>query len=87
MWMISSATYTSLDSGIAAVDLLVIHPPTFQALFDWVEKEVLPETLPMSFNDTAGTHYDRILCPYSTKTRLISKDSDVTKVESYECAL
>jgi hypothetical protein len=62
-------------------------PPTFHALVDWVEKEVLPETLPISFNDTAGTHYDRILCPYPMKTRLISKDIDVTKAESYECAL
>jgi len=62
-------------------------PATFHALVDWVEKGVVPETLPISFNDTAGIHYDRIVCPYPMKTRLILKDSDATKAESYECAI
>jgi len=64
----------------------VTPPATFHALVDWVEKEVVPETLPVSFNDTAGIQYDRFLCPFPMKARLISKDSDVTKAESYECA-
>jgi hypothetical protein len=60
---------------------------TFQALIDWVEKDVVPETIPISFNDTAGTQYDRFLCPYPMKTRLVAKNKDATKAESYECAL
>jgi feruloyl esterase len=62
-------------------------PATMHALVDWVEKKVVPETLPFSYNGTTGTHYDKILCPFPMKTRLISKDGDVTKAESYECAL
>ena len=53
----------------------------------FVEKEVVPETLSVSFNDTAGIHYERFLCPFPMKTRLVSKDTDVTKSDSYECAL
>ncbi|KAF2182945.1 tannase and feruloyl esterase [Zopfia rhizophila CBS 207.26] len=55
---------------------------TFRALVDWVENGVVPETLPIKFNDTAGTQYDRILCPYPAKARLISNSSDVTKAAS-----
>ncbi|KAI4660213.1 uncharacterized protein J4E79_006018 [Alternaria viburni] len=62
-------------------------PATFHALVDWVEKDVVPQTLPVSFNDTKGTQFDRFLCPYPQKTRLISKDSDATKPESYKCAV
>ena len=62
-------------------------PATFHALVDWDEKEVVPETLSVSFNDTAGIHYERFLCPFPMKTRLVSKDTDVTKSDSYECAL
>ncbi|KAH8725721.1 Tannase/feruloyl esterase [Phaeosphaeriaceae sp. PMI808] len=60
---------------------------TFQALVDWVENGVVPETLPIKFNDTAGTQYDRILCPYPEKARLISNSSDVTKATSYKCSV
>lgn len=59
----------------------------FQALVDWVEKGVRPDTLPIKFEDTNGTQYERILCPYPEKTRLVSADLDVTKAETYECAL
>jgi hypothetical protein len=41
----------------------------------------------VSFNDTAGIHYERFLCPFPMKARLVSKDTDVTKSDSYECAL
>lgn len=54
---------------------------------DWVEKGVIPETLPITFNDTTGTQYDRILCPYPEKARLISDSLDVTKSDSYHCAV
>jgi len=60
---------------------------TFKALVDWVEKAVVPETLPISFNDTKGTQYDKILCPYPSKARLVSGDADATKPESYKCAV
>ncbi|KAH4960653.1 carboxylic ester hydrolase [Parastagonospora nodorum] len=60
---------------------------TFQALVDWVEKGVRPDTLPINFKDTNGTQYERILCPYPEKTRLVSADLDTTKAESYKCAL
>jgi hypothetical protein len=59
----------------------------FQALVDWVEKDNTPDTIPITFNDTAGTEYNRFLCPYPMKTRLVSNDGDVTKPESYKCAL
>ena len=59
---------------------------TFQALVDWVEKGAVPDTIPINFNDTSRTQYDRFLCPYPMKTRLVSKDGDVTKAQSYECA-
>ncbi|KAB2108010.1 putative feruloyl esterase [Alternaria gaisen] len=62
-------------------------PATFHALVDWVEKKVVPEILPVSFNNTKGMQYDRFLCPYPMKTRLVSKDADATKPEAYECAL
>ncbi|KAL1879260.1 hypothetical protein Daus18300_001839 [Diaporthe australafricana] len=60
---------------------------TFQALVDWVEKGVVPETLPIEFNDTAGTQYERILCPYPEKARLVSGALDVAKAESYQCSV
>ncbi|KAK2598475.1 hypothetical protein N8I77_011888 [Diaporthe amygdali] len=60
---------------------------TFQALVDWVENGVVPATLPIKFNDTAGTEYDRILCPYPEKARLVSDSADVTKSESYRCSV
>jgi len=60
---------------------------TFQALVDWVEKGVVPETLPINFKDANGTQYDRILCPYPEKARLVSAGLDGTKPESYKCAL
>jgi hypothetical protein len=60
---------------------------TWQALIDWVEKDIKPETLPIGFKDENGTQQERILCPYPSKARLLSADSDVTKAESYGCAL
>ncbi|PKX90532.1 tannase and feruloyl esterase [Aspergillus novofumigatus IBT 16806] len=60
---------------------------TFQALVDWVEKGVAPDTLPINFKDTNGTQYERILCPYPEKAQLVSADLDVTKAESYKCGL
>ncbi len=60
---------------------------TFQALVDWVEKGVVPETLPINFKDINGTQYERILCPYPEKARLVSVGLDVTKAESYKCTL
>jgi hypothetical protein len=60
---------------------------TFQALVDWVEKGVRPDTLPINFKDANGTQYERILCPYPEKARLVSTDLDVTKAESYKCFL
>lgn len=62
-------------------------PATFHALVDWVEKKIVPETLPVSFKNMNGTQYDRFLCPYPMKTRLVSKDADAAKPEAYECAL
>ncbi|KAH8689242.1 tannase and feruloyl esterase-domain-containing protein [Phaeosphaeriaceae sp. PMI808] len=59
----------------------------FQALVDWVERGVVPDTLPINFNDTNGTQYERILCPYPEKARLVSAGLDVTKAESYKCSL
>jgi hypothetical protein len=60
---------------------------TWQALVDWVEKGVKPETLPIDFKDADGTQQERILCPYPSKARLLSANSDVTKARSYGCAL
>ncbi|KAH6612400.1 Tannase/feruloyl esterase [Boeremia exigua] len=60
---------------------------TFRALVDWVENGIVPETLPIEFNDTAGRKYERFLCPYPMQTRLVSKHRDSTKPESYRCAL
>ncbi|RII22925.1 hypothetical protein CUC08_Gglean013364 [Alternaria sp. MG1] len=59
---------------------------TFQALVDWVERGTAPDTIPINFNDMSGIQYDRFLCPYPMKTRLVSKHEDVTKAQSYECA-
>ncbi|KAF9700050.1 hypothetical protein EKO04_001573 [Ascochyta lentis] len=59
---------------------------TFQALIDWVEKGIVPETLPIDFNDTKGMQYERILCPYPEKARLKNKRLDVTQRGSWECA-
>ena len=59
---------------------------TFQALVDWVGNGVAPETLPIKFNDPAGTEYERILCPYPSKVKLVSENADLTKRESYECS-
>ncbi|KAH8771167.1 Tannase/feruloyl esterase [Diaporthe sp. PMI_573] len=59
---------------------------TFQALVDWVEKGVVPDTLPITFNDTTGTQYDRILCPYPERAHLISDSLDPTKSDSYRCS-
>jgi hypothetical protein len=58
---------------------------TFQALVDWVENGVVPETLPIEFNSTEGVHYERILCPYPKKAILKKGELDVTKRESWEC--
>lgn len=60
---------------------------TFQALVDWVEKAVVPYTLPINFEDTDGIQHERILCPYPEKARLVSAGLDVTKAESFRCAL
>jgi len=59
----------------------------FQALIDWVEKGVSPDTLPINFKTANGTQFERILCPYPEKVRLVSASQDVTMPESYECAL
>jgi hypothetical protein len=59
----------------------------WQALVDWVERDTIPETLPISFSDTNGTQYERILCPYPEKASLVSASLDVTKAESYKCAV
>lgn len=60
---------------------------TFQALVDWVERGIVPEKLPITFNDTTGKKYERILCPYPEKARLISDSLDVTRSESYHCSV
>jgi hypothetical protein len=60
---------------------------TFQALVDWVERGVILDTLPINFKDSNGTQYERILCPYPEKARLVSIGLDVTKAESYDCTL
>lgn len=59
---------------------------TFQALVDWVENGLVPETIPIKFNDTAGTQYERILCPCPEQACLVSGALDVTKPESYQCS-
>ncbi|KAJ4983901.1 feruloyl esterase b precursor [Stagonosporopsis vannaccii] len=59
---------------------------TFQALVDWVEKGVAPETLPIEFNDQKGVSNKRILCPYPQKAVLKEPDVDVTERESWVCA-
>ncbi|KAJ4350566.1 hypothetical protein N0V95_004615 [Ascochyta clinopodiicola] len=59
---------------------------TFQALVDWVENGIVPETLPIDFIDTKGTHYERVICPYPEKARLKRKGLDVTHRGSWECA-
>lgn len=60
---------------------------TFQALVDWVEKDIVPETLPVSFNDTAGVRNERILCPYPAKAELKACSLDTTKAESFKCSV
>ncbi|KAH6658969.1 Tannase/feruloyl esterase [Truncatella angustata] len=59
---------------------------TFQALVDWVENGIVPETLPISFNDTAGVLNTRILCPYPEKVQLKSNCTTTTSPECFECA-
>ncbi|OTB04464.1 hypothetical protein M426DRAFT_73449 [Hypoxylon sp. CI-4A] len=58
---------------------------TFQALVDWVEKGVIPESLPISFNDTNGVLNKRILCPYPQKTQLKSNCTTTTSADCFEC--
>ncbi|KAI0002378.1 tannase and feruloyl esterase [Xylariaceae sp. FL0662B] len=60
---------------------------TFQALVDWVERGVVPASLPVSFNDTKGIRHDRILCPYPEKARLKANTIAVTEADSFECSL
>ncbi|KAF2626197.1 tannase and feruloyl esterase [Macroventuria anomochaeta] len=55
---------------------------TFQALVGWAEKGVVPDTLPIEFNDMKGIQHQRILCPYPEKASLKEKGLDVTKRES-----
>ncbi|KAK3941044.1 Tannase/feruloyl esterase [Diplogelasinospora grovesii] len=58
---------------------------TFQALVDWVENGVVPESLPISFNSTEGVLNNRILCPYPKKATLKSKGADPTQASSFVC--
>lgn len=59
---------------------------TFQALVDWVENGIVPETLPISFNDTAGVLNERILCPFPAKATLKSNCLATTSADCFECA-
>ncbi|USP81330.1 tannase and feruloyl esterase [Curvularia clavata] len=56
---------------------------TFQALVDWVEQGIVPETLPIDFDDEEGVSNQRILCPYPKKALLKEQGLDVTKRESW----
>ncbi|KAF1931439.1 tannase-domain-containing protein [Didymella exigua CBS 183.55] len=60
---------------------------TLQALVDWVECNIAPEMLYIDFNDSNGTQRGRISCPYPEKAGLKEKGLDVTKRESWVCAL
>ena len=62
------------------------HPSTtFNALRDWVEKGVVPETLPISFSDKKGVLNKRILCPYPKKQKY-DGFGDPTSEKSFICA-
>lgn len=60
---------------------------TFQALVDWVEHGVVPESLPIKFNDTAGVENNRILCPFPEQARRLDNWSDVTEAASWKCSI
>jgi len=63
------------------------HPTTtFDALRDWVENGIVPETLPISFSDEKGVVNKRILCPYPQKQQY-DGCGDPTSAESFTCSL
>ncbi|KAH8657771.1 Tannase/feruloyl esterase [Xylariales sp. PMI_506] len=72
--------------GHCAGDTVNQPTATWQALVNWVENGTAPDTLPIQFNYTAGTEYNRILCPYPAKAVLITNATDVTSAESFECS-
>ncbi|KAF2194560.1 tannase and feruloyl esterase [Zopfia rhizophila CBS 207.26] len=55
---------------------------TFDALVEWVEKGIVPETL----RATAPSNQSRILCPYPQMTKLNSSTGDEVGFESFYCS-
>ena len=58
---------------------------TFDAMRAWVENGIAPDTLPVAFNDTAGTLNERFLCPYPTRTLYNATCGDGTIAECFFC--
>lgn len=57
----------------------------FAQLRAWVENGTIPETIPVSYNDTKGVEHNRILCPYPQKPRLLKRNADPTVRENWSC--
>ncbi|ETS73335.1 hypothetical protein PFICI_14940 [Pestalotiopsis fici W106-1] len=58
---------------------------TWQALIDWVENGKAPDLLPVSFNGSDGTQYERNLCMYPRKQVYLGNGSDPTLSSSFGC--
>lgn len=56
----------------------------FDALRDWVEKGVAPETLAVTHKGPDGTTFNQILCPYPSRT-VIKGGEDPTSAHAYAC--
>jgi hypothetical protein len=57
----------------------------FGQLRAWVENGTVPDSSPISFTDSKGKEWRRILCPFPQKAHFEEECGDATAVECWSC--
>lgn len=59
----------------------------FDQLRAWVENGTVPESSPISFTDSNGTEWNRILCPFPQQAEYNEMCGDATSRGYWKCAM
>ncbi|KAH7000790.1 Tannase/feruloyl esterase [Ilyonectria destructans] len=57
----------------------------FEQLRAWVENGTVPESSPISFNDSKGMNWKRILCPFPQRSQYSKECGDATAAKCWSC--
>ncbi|KAL3474799.1 Tannase/feruloyl esterase [Aspergillus californicus] len=57
----------------------------FDQLRAWVENGTVPESSPVSFTDSQGVDWNRVLCPFPQESRYSTECGDATAAQCWSC--